>query len=214
VPSPTHHPNTRRRIILIVAVVALAAGSYGCYRLGGFLFSEDALQRADAICVLAGTRMERPLEAADLYLEGWAKHILLTEEMPDNGIVTLERRGLEFPTTAEIARDVIVRIGVPPSAVEIIPQIHDNTAHEANTFRRVATARGWKRLIVVTSKYHTRRAGFAVRRELSGTGIEVIIRGTRYDRANPDHWWRTRGDVRYATSEAQKLVVYMLGLGM
>lgn len=211
----THRQGHRfRRILLLVAVVVVVAGSYAGYRLGVFLYSEDALQHADAICVLAGTRMERPLEAADLFLEGWAKKIVLTQETPDNGIITLQRRGLEFPSNAEMARDVMLRIGVPSAAVDILPEIHDSTAHEAHTFRRVAIERGWKRVIVVTSKFHTRRGGFAVRRELEGTGIEVIMRGSRYDRADPRHWWRTRADVRYATSEAQKLVLYVLGLGM
>jgi uncharacterized SAM-binding protein YcdF (DUF218 family) len=195
-------------------VVALAAGAYGGYAVGSFLYAENPLQRADAIGVLAGTRMERQLEAADLYLQGYAPIIVLTEETPDNGIVMLERRGFDVPTTAEIARDVMVRLGVPVDAVEILPGIHDSTAHEANTLRRTAVARGWRRLIVVTSKFHTRRGGFAVRREMGGSGIEVIMRGSRYDPADPRHWWRTRNGVRWTASESQKLLAYALGLGM
>ena len=214
-PPTTNRPGGRlRRIILIVAVVAVAAASYTCYHIGSYLYAEDPLERADAICVLAGTRMERQLEAADLYLQGWAQHIVLTEETPDGGIVTLERRGFDFPSNAEIARDIIVRLGVPSTAIEILREIHDSTAHEANSLRRIALARGWKRVIVVTSKFHTRRGGFAIRRELKGSRTDVIMRGSRYDPADPLHWWRTRADVRNAISEAQKLAVYALGVGM
>jgi uncharacterized SAM-binding protein YcdF (DUF218 family) len=203
-----------RRIILLSGLFAVTVSAYACYTLGSYLYAEDRLQRGDAILVLAGTRMERPLEAADLFLQGYAARVVLTEDRPDNGIVTLERRGLEFPTNAEMARDVMLRLGVPATAVEILPEIHDNTAQEADTFRRVALARGWKRLIVVTSKFHTRRAGYAVRRALNGSGIEVIMRASRYDAADPHHWWRTRTDVRWAASESQKLLAYALGLGM
>ncbi len=192
----------------------MAAAGFAGFHLGGFLYKEDPLQRSDAICVLAGTRMERPLEAADLYLKGWAPRIILTEETPDFGIVTLERRGLAFATNAEIARDVIVRLGVPPDAIEILPEVHDSTAHEADTFRRISLERNWKRIIVVTSKFHTRRGGFAVRRALKGSGVDVVMRGSAYDRADPHHWWRTRADVRWAASESQKLLAYALGLGM
>jgi len=195
-------------------VVAFAAGVYGCLRLGSFLYAEDSLQRADAIYVLAGTRMERPLEAAELYLAGYAPLILLSEEMPDNGVLVLERRGIHLPTTAEIARDTLVRLGVPATAVEILAGHHDNTAHEANTLRRVAAERRWKRVIVVTSKFHTRRGGFAMRRELSGTGVQVVVRATRYDSSDPAHWWQTRDGLRWTASEAQKLLAYALGLGM
>jgi uncharacterized SAM-binding protein YcdF (DUF218 family) len=121
---------------------------------------------------------------------------------------------MDLPTNAQTARDVMVRLGVPPTTIEILPEIHNSTAHEAETFRQTAVSRRWKRIIVVTSKFHTRRGGFAVRRALKGTGVEVVMRGSSYDRADPHHWWRTRADVRWAASESQKLVAYALGLGM
>ncbi len=93
----------RRRLLVITAAAALACSAFACYRLGTFLHDEDPLQRADAIFVLAGTRMERPLEAVDLYLERWAPQIILTEDVPDRGILALEQRGFTFPTTAETA---------------------------------------------------------------------------------------------------------------
>jgi uncharacterized SAM-binding protein YcdF (DUF218 family) len=88
----------------------------------------------------------------------------------------------------------------------------DNTADEAAQMRTLALARGWKRLIVVTSKYHTRRTRFAFAREFRGTDIRVQVRGSRYDGASPDDWWKHRSDLRYVVSELQKLVAYQLGL--
>ena len=73
-------------------------------------------------------------------------------------------------------------------------------------------ARKWTRLIVVTSKLHTRRAGFSIRRALQGTGTEVVMRASRYDPAQPSAWWRTRADVRFYGSEWIKLILYRLGL--
>jgi uncharacterized SAM-binding protein YcdF (DUF218 family) len=215
VPPSTNRPGGHfRRIFLVVAVVLVAGATFAALRLGTLLHAEDYLQRADAIFVLAGTRMERPLEAADLYLKGWAPRIIFTEDTPDGGAVALENRGLHLPTNAEVARDVLVRLGVPRDAVEVLPAIHDSTAHEADTFRRTVAARNWRRIIVVTSKFHTRRAGLAIRRELDGTGIDVLIRASSYDRADPKHWWRTRPDRRSAAIESQKLLAYALGLGM
>jgi uncharacterized SAM-binding protein YcdF (DUF218 family) len=106
-----------------------------------------------------------------------------------------------------------VRVGVPAQALLVLPRIHDNTAQEAHSLRTLIEERRLRRVIVVTSKYHTRRAGFAMRRELKGSHVEVIMRASRYDRSNPDLWWRTRADVRSAALESQKLVAYMLGLG-
>lgn len=178
------------------------------------LYAEDPLVRADAILVLAGTRMERPLEAVDLFRAGYAPHIVLTRQVPDGGIEALRARGIELRSDAEAARDVMIRLGVPADAVIVTAQVHDNTAHEAHTLRLLATERGWRRVIVITSKFHTRRAKFALRRELRDTPIDIVVRGTRYDDADPAHWWRTRSGIRWAFSETTKLVAYVLGLGM
>jgi uncharacterized SAM-binding protein YcdF (DUF218 family) len=68
-------------------------------------------------------------------------------------------------------------------------------------------------MIVVSSKYHLRRAGFAFRRELLGTDIQITMRGTRYDGLEPNQWWRRRRDIREIVPEVPKLVAYLVGLG-
>jgi hypothetical protein len=66
---------------------------------------------------------------------------------------------------------------------------------------------------VVSSKYPLRRVSFALRRALRDTGIEIVLRGSRYDLALPDYWWRKRRDIRWMMSEVPKLVGYALGVG-
>ena len=195
-----------------MTVAVVVVGTFAGYNAGTFLHYEDSLQKSDAIFVLAGTHLERPLEAADLYKEAWAPRIVLTAGMPDAGVVALQQRGFEFPTPAEQARDVLVKIGVDADAIEVLPDQHDATAHEAATLSRLAAGRGWRRVIVVTSKYHTRRTALAMRRAVAAE-TEVIVRSSRYDPSEPQYWWRSRGGVRSVVSETQKLVAYALGLG-
>jgi uncharacterized SAM-binding protein YcdF (DUF218 family) len=175
--------------------------------------TEDPLQHADAIMVLAGTRFERPIEAADLYRAGWAPRILMTHQKPEAALAALSARGVALPTDEDLAADALVRIGVPRDRIVMPTQFHDNTAQEAQTLRAYAVENHWTRVIVVTSKFHLRRAGFAMRRELKGTGVEVVMRGSRYDPSQPERWWASRGDWRWMMSEAPKLVAYALGLG-
>ena len=124
------------------------------------------------------------------------------------------RRGIDIPTEAEFSRDVMIRLGMPPDAIAIAPGVHNSTAQESQTLRNLARVRGWRRIIAVTSKFHTRRAGMAARREVGGMGVEVIVRGSRYDAADPAHWWRRRSDVRSVLFESQKVVAYWLRLGI
>lgn len=211
---PSSYPRRRlRRPVTATVLVLLAFITYGFVGLGRFMAVEDPLQPADVIFVLAGTRIERALEAADLYRDGWASRIVMTHQRPEPAARLLEERGVTIPADEDIARDALVRSGIPADRIELPPRLHDNTAQEAQTLRELMQRRRWQRVIVVTSKFHLRRAGFALRRELAGTGVEVLMRGSRYDASRPERWWASRADIRWMMSEGPKLVAYLLGLG-
>ncbi len=179
--------------------------------IGRFLYIEDSLQHADAILVFAGTFAERPLEAGELYLAGFAPTIVLTREAPDGGQEALKGRGLSMPDRADEARDILLRVGVPQSAILVLGYPHDSTAGEARSFRTVIAGHRWRRVIVVTSKMHTRRAMMAMKRACRGLDVDILVRASRYDRSDPAHWWRRRSDARTLLFEAEKYVLYWLG---
>lgn len=201
-----------RAVLFGAAVVGLVF--VGLARLGTFMAREDPLTQADAIFVFAGTFVERPLEAVDLYQGSYAPRVLLTRSMAEREAYNEARkRGANPPGEFNAARSMLVELGVPAGAILTPDRVHDNTGEEAQTLRAVALREGWSRVIVVTSKYHLRRARLACRRALTGTSVQVIMRGTRYDRSEPDRWWRHRADIRWLASEVPKLVVYATGLG-
>ena len=89
----------------------------------------------------------------------------------------------------------------------------DNTAEEALAAARIAAR---TRL----DEHHRRHlavphAAFPVciPTGVEGTGIDVQVRGTRYDDIDPDQWWKRRGDFRFVSWELQKLIAYRLGVG-
>lgn len=202
----------RRTILALLALAALTSVWLLFYG-GRYLQHEDPLQKADAIFVLAGTRAERPLEAVDLYKDGYAPIVVLSPGRPEASELLLRARGIRFPSEVELERDALVQLGLPPAAILATSGYVDNTAQEANLLRAMVKTHGWHRVIIVTSKYHTRRAAFAFRRGLEGTGAQVVMRASRYDLSDPAWWWRYRSDFRFASSEWQKLIVYRLGLG-
>ena len=202
-----------RRTFYLLVVLAVAAAVWLVYYGGRYLQHEDPLQQADAIFVLAGTRAERLLEGYQLYVEGYAPVILLSPGRVEPGEVLLKARGIRFPSEHELARDVLVQLGVPPAAIHEPARPVDNTAQEADLLRTRVQSLGWKRVIVVTSKFHTRRSAFAFRRALDGTGATVLVHASRFDPSDPANWWRTRADFRFASTEWQKLILYRLGLG-
>jgi uncharacterized SAM-binding protein YcdF (DUF218 family) len=204
----------RRPAIAALLALSIALFLYSLAGLGSFMAREAPLERADAIFVLAGTYVERPLEAADLYREGYAPRILLTRSIRERGAyLEAQRRGSRLPDEFDVSWQLLTQMGVPESAIIAPSRVHDNTAQEAATLREVALRERWTRVIVVSSKYHLRRVGVATRRALSGTPVEVVLRGTRYDPSVPERWWRRRADLRFLASEVPKLVLYAAGVG-
>lgn len=197
---------------LLFGFVALALLVLVFVRLGSFFWRSDPLEHADVIHSLAGSRMERQLEAGLLYKDGWAPLILFTQEQFDLAERHLQRLGIQPVTGAETARRQLMQLGIPASAFLIPPELHDNTAQEAATLRRLAVSHHWRTVILVTSGYHTRRSGYAFERALRGTGVRLIVRPSRFDDGHPARWWHFRSDIRWILSEGPKFASYLFGL--
>ena len=196
------------------AVVAAAVGLLiliALPRLGSWLVVEDPLDKGDAIVVLDGTMYERPLEAVDLYNAGYAPRVVLIREMQDWGERALVERGTEYMRPIDVQIDTMRRLGVPREAIDVL-EPSDSTADDAVRVHDFVVKAKLSRVIVVTSKQHTRRARLVMRRRLADTGVMLIMRASRYDRSDVDHWWRQRSTLRFTLFETQRLFAYWIGV--
>jgi uncharacterized SAM-binding protein YcdF (DUF218 family) len=200
------------RVVLTLPIVCAVALAAFLPFAGRYLVTETPIERADAIFVVAGARVERWLEAVDLYREGIAPRILISPGRVDEMEMKLRSQGISFPTEGELVRNAMVQLGVPAGVVTILPGSVDNTAHEAAALREFPAASSWQRIIVITSRYHTRRVRFAFEREFEGRPTRIMVKASRYDRSNPARWWSERSELRFVLSELQKLVGYRLGV--
>jgi uncharacterized SAM-binding protein YcdF (DUF218 family) len=203
----------KRNLLRIAAFAALLLipAAVAAPRLGAWLVVEDPLQKADALFVLGGTMYERPLEAVDLFHEGWAPRMLLLRQIPDEGEAELLRRGVPFQREIDLQVDVLMRLGVPREAIEILSE-ENSTKDEADALREIVAAQGWRRVIVITSKQHTRRARMVMNQRLAGSGSQAIVRASRYDNSDVDGWWRNRSTLRFTLFETQRLFAYWVGI--
>jgi uncharacterized SAM-binding protein YcdF (DUF218 family) len=198
------------RSALILAPV-LVLGLFALSRLGPFLVVEDPLQKSDAIIVLGGTMYERQLEAVDLYKAGLAPRIFLFREVADFGERELIARGIPILRPVDVQIDAMTKIGVPREVIGILDEAN-STADEAFHVHRLVTGQHLSRVIIITSKQHTRRARLVMNRHLAATGVSVIVRPSRYDRSDVDAWWRNRSTLRFTLFESQRLIAYWIGL--
>ena len=81
--------------------------------------------------------------------------------------------------------------GIPAKAVVRYSQRVSNTKQEAEALSGLIARSGWKRILIVTSNYHARRAEFIFDRVLP-SGISLRVSGARDSEFNPSDWWETR----------------------
>ncbi len=158
---------------------------------GHFWIVDDNPVASDAIVVLGDDnyQADRATRAAELLKAGWAPRVVASGRYlrPYASIAELEER------------DLISR-GVPETAVVRFAHYGEDTRGEAAAVSQLVASKGWKRIIVVTSNYHTRRARYICEREFPpGTSLRVVAaRDTDFD---PDSWWEHRKGVKIFAHE-------------
>ncbi len=186
--------------------------SCGAWAASRVLVVESSSCEADALVVLGGASsyIARTHRAAELYHQGCAPHVVLTNDGIRGGWSQADGRNLYF---VERAARELVRAGVPPHHIVVLPQVTDGTNDEAVLLRDEAARRAWRRLTIVTSPYHTRRARWTFRRAFAEDGDAVACRASEFDHDAPAVWWlsgRGWGDV---AGEYVKMVYYLWWYG-
>ncbi len=191
---------------LLVLLVLLAALSV-VYLLrqpllraaGEFWVVDEPLQLADAILLLGDDNYpaDRASRAAELYRGGWAPRI-----------VASGRQLRRYAGLAELMQRDLVERGVPAEAVIRFPHSAGNTREEAEALRQLVAKRGWRRVLVVTSNFHTRRARYIFRRVFPST-VSVRVAAARDSLYDPDHWWESRHGVKLFFGETLGICLAM-----
>ncbi len=183
-------------LLLLFRVVLLTAA-------GSFLVVEDELREASAIVVLQGSTPERILAAVDLYHQGWGDLIILGNNLTNPAVADLRALQVFIPLGMEIEREIAIELGVDPRHIVILPGEVNSTSAEAAETGRYISGHDMDRIIVITSKYHTRRSKILFNRHIGDT--EVIVHPTGYDTFAPDKWWQNRNHAKNLFMEYIKL---------
>ena len=190
------------RFIFLVAVVAALVLLYSLrhpllHLAGWFWVVDEPLEHADAILVLGDDNYtgDRAAHAAELYREGLAPRVVASGRMlrPNTGLAEI------------ITRDLEAR-GVPSGSVVPFSSHAANTREEAEALRDLAVHRGWKKVLVVTSNYHTRRARF-IFGHVFPAGVTVHVSAAEDSEFDPARWWETRVGLKLFLNELLGYVV-------
>jgi len=198
-----------RAVLGIAVALGLAALVSVVFGARILVVSDPLPARADAIVILAGSVPDRVLEVADLYRARVAPRVVVTRERMPRGDAALRAHGVLFPETDELTLLALEHLGVPPDATLRLRRRANSTESEARTIARWACSQHVHRLVVVTSRPHTRRARLILRQALGPT-VALTMRPSHYDPFSSRHWWRVRRDAKTVLSEYEKLAHYWL----
>ena len=175
-------------VALTVAVAALAALAFPQRVLS--IDSGDV--KAEAIVVLGGGGWERPARAAELFRAGAAPEIIVSGA-----------------GDAEANKRSLVSGGVPAAAIELEPK-SNSTKENAQFSTPLLRALGAKRVIIVTTWYHSRRALKCFRHYTPDIQFYSRPSYFRYRRTQ----WSRDGISGYIRAEYVKLAGYWVCYGI
>jgi uncharacterized SAM-binding protein YcdF (DUF218 family) len=165
----------------------------------------DTVSQADAVAIFGGGLEVRPFAAAEYYKAGLVKKILVSN-------VQLNKAEIlgAFPSHTALNRKVLLKLGIPESAIESFGTDLSNTFQEAIALREWAVRNDAHRVIVPTQAFSSRRVRWVLQRELSGAGIQIQVPALDDNGYNPSNWWKDDKVIIEFQNEVIKYVYYRL----
>lgn len=161
------------------------------------------MAKVEVMFVLSGNAEDRGREAAKLYKEGWAERIVCTGEedaipvhWPDDWL-----------SMGEFTKYVIVTHGVDSNRIELIPN-GTSTWEEHLAIVKYCKEQNLKKIMIVTSRFHTNRVRMVFDDPLEEAGIEWVLRGAVDSEFNESEWWEKEEGMIFVTNEYLKTIYY------
>lgn len=156
---------------------------------------EGRCMGADAIIAISGgDTSARTAEAIRLYKDDWAPRLIFSGAAADKS----------GPSNAEVMEKQAMNEGISKSSITI-DGYSDNTAENAQNTAVLVQKMNLKRVILVTSVYHQRRANIEFSKRLGQT-VKIINHPVSNDNQWSNWWWITPYGWILGISEVMKII--------
>ena len=196
---------TAGALVLLLIILAIGFRTRILTGIADYLIINDKLQPAGVIFLLNSEFNTRPFRAAELYEQGLAPLVVIarSENTPvvDLGLV---------PNDTDVSVGVLEKLGVPPEKIIILPFQGGvtSTFDEAAALRKYLEARQVRKIILVTSAFHTRRAWWIFDKTLEGLPVTLEMAAVPYADFDQTNWWKNETGLVDLNNEYIKLIFY------
>jgi uncharacterized SAM-binding protein YcdF (DUF218 family) len=163
-------------------------------KMANHLIFETPIDQVEVIVVLTGDNGTRLKKGIDLYKQELAPQILIS-----GGDMFLDKNVVDY--MAEYAQDQ----GVPSENIILENAALSTFDNAQNTYELLKNL-GYKKVILVTSKFHTKRT-YKIFRKIYGDDIEISVTSAQ-DNIDYNNWWKNYEMAEKVLIEWGKTVIY------
>jgi len=172
--------------------------------MGKWIVHDETPVKSDAVVVLSTgiEKYPRLIQAADLYKKGYADRVVINGNRKTETLIWLEEKGFQDCCPwYEASMRILALLGVPRERVITISaeDVYD-TVSEAEVVGSKIIKTGIQSIIISTSKYHTRRAGY-IWNHLYQDRLKIRTAAAGSDPYSPDGWWKSGRQIRWLLAE-------------
>lgn len=173
--------------------------------LGNYLIVEDKITYIENAVVLSGGAFDRGNKAAELWHEKIISTIICTGENLSPDLKALNIDTLEN----QITKTQLIRKGVPNENIYLISK-GTSTFEEAEVILNYCLRNELKEILIISSKFHTKRIQQVFKNKFKENGIQVSIAGASSSNYEEMKWWESENGLIALNNEYIKLFYYFV----
>ncbi len=198
-------------IFLLVFALALTAAYFNRNTLlpayASLFRIDNPSKGADAIIILGGGASTRPAKAIELFRQGFAKTVCITQ---------IRNPAPKYNEILKGETDLILEILAQEKIIAL--QIPSNKGGATSTFdeardlaRYIKAHKGFDHLIIVTDSFHTSRAHYAFSKIFAQQGVmaKIEMAAAPNQIFNESNWWKTEKGLTNYILEPLKYLIYL-----
>lgn len=173
---------------------------------GSFLMYESPIPpSADAIAVLSGNPFDRANAAALLDRQTKVPYFICTGKNQSGDLKVFKDSVYE----CDLLQIQLQKKHIDSSRIILLKE-GTSTAEEADALLTYALSKNIDSLIVVSSKFHTRRIKSVFTSRFKKAGITVFIQGAASSSYDENLWWKSENGLIALNNEYIKLLYYLV----
>lgn len=186
--------------LIIILGVAICLVTIFLIGIGYYLSPQSKIEKADAIVVISGGQTtSRADKGIELYKQGYGKNLIFSGAALDDG-----------PSNAMAMKQQALEGGVNEKVIYTDEASQDTYQNAVNS-KKILENLDEKKIILVTSPYHQRRA-YETFKQVLGSDYTILNESAFDDRWSKARWWGQRFAFNITLSESAKLF-YILVTG-